>query len=98
MRTWSLVGLIACPRKGAKNTDQAWHSVVGTVLSPLWNLDITGGGLKWDCPDGFQRQCYSPLASFVGDYPEQVMVAQVSYGSSPMCEIPKGAPMGHSTL
>ena len=38
------------------------------------------------------------LAAWVGDYPEQVMMAQVSYGSCPMCEIPKDAPMGHSTF
>jgi hypothetical protein len=97
-RAWILVGLIPCPPKGAKITDEAWHSAVGTVLSPLRNLDITGPGLKWDCADGFQRQCYPLLAAWVGDYPEQGMVAQVSYGSCPMCEIPTGAPMGHSTL
>ena len=68
------------------------------MLSPLRNLDITGPGLKWDHADGFQRQCYPLLAAWVGDHPEQVMVAQVPYGSSPMCEIPKGAPMGHSTF
>jgi hypothetical protein len=96
-RAWILVGLIPCPPKGAKNTDEAWHSAVGTVLSPLRNLDITGPGLKWNCADGFQRQCYPLLAAWVGDYPEQVLIAQVSYGSCPMCEIPKGAPMGHST-
>jgi hypothetical protein len=43
---WILVGLIPCPLKGAKITDKAWHSAVGTVLSPLRNLDITGPGLK----------------------------------------------------
>jgi hypothetical protein len=26
------------------------------------------------------------------------MIAQLSYRSCPMCEIPKGAPMGHSTF
>jgi hypothetical protein len=30
--------------------------------------------------------------------PEQVMVAEVSYGLFPMCEIPKGVMMGHSTM
>jgi len=65
------------------------------VLSPLRNLDITGPGLNWDCADGFQRQCYPLLAAWVGDYPEPVMLAQVSSGSCPMCEIPKDAPMGH---
>jgi hypothetical protein len=68
------------------------------VLSQLRHLDITGPGVKSDCADGFQRQCYPLLAAWVGDYPEHVMVAQVSNGSCPMCEIPKGAPMGHSTF
>jgi len=97
-RTWIAVGLIPCPSKGAKNIDEGWHSAVGTVLSQLMHLDIAGPGLKWDCVDRFQRQCYPLLAAWVGDYPEQVMIAQVSYGSCPMCEIPKGAPMGHSTF
>jgi len=54
--------------------------------------------LKWDCADGFQRQYYCLLAAWVEDYPEQVMVAQVSYRSCPMCEVPIGAPMRHSTF
>jgi len=58
MRTWILIGLIPCPPKGAKNIDKAWHNAVVTVLSQLRHLDITGPGLKWDCADGFQRQCY----------------------------------------
>ena len=98
MCAWILVGLIPCPPKGVKNIDEAWHSAVGTVLSQPRHLDITGPGLKWQCADGFQPQCYPLLAAWVGDYPEQVMVAQVSYGSCPMCEIPKGAPMGHSSF
>jgi len=98
MRPWILVGLIPCPPKDAKNIDDAWHSTVGTVLSHLRHLDIAGPGLKWDCADGFQRQCYPLLAAWVGDYPEQVMIAQVSCGSCRMCEIPKGAPMRYSTF
>jgi len=96
-RAWILIGLIPCAQKGAKNTDDGWDSAVGTVLSPLWNLDITGRSLKWNSPDGFQRQCFPLLAAWVGDYPEQVIIAQVLYGSCPMCEIPEGTPMGHST-
>jgi len=92
-----LVGLIPCPPKGANNTDDAWHSAVGSVLSPLRNLDITGLGLKCNHADVLQRRCYPLLAAWVRDYAEQVMIAQVSYGLCLMCEIPKGAPMGHST-
>jgi len=57
-RTWILVVLMPCPPKGAKKTDKACHSVVGTVLSPLENLDISAPDLKWDYADEFQRQCY----------------------------------------
>jgi hypothetical protein len=53
-RAWILVRLIPCPPKGSKSIDAAWHSAVGTVLSQLGHLDITGPGLKWDCADGFQ--------------------------------------------
>jgi hypothetical protein len=95
---WILVQLIPSSPKGGKNTDQAWHPAVGTVLSPLRNPDITGPGLKWGCADEFHRQCYPLLAVWVGDYLELVMVAQVSYGSCLMCEIPIGAPMGDSTF
>ena len=70
----------------------------GTVLSPLQKLDLTGPALKWHSADGFQRQCYPLLAASVGEYPEHVMVARASYGSCPMCEIPKGALVGHPTL
>jgi hypothetical protein len=38
------------------------------------------------------------LAAWVRDYAEQVMVAQVTYGSCLMCEIPTSEPMGHSTF
>jgi len=66
-------------------------------MSPLRNLDIIAPGLKSNCADGFQRRCYPLLVAWVRDHPKQIMVAQVSYGSCPVCEIPKGAAMGHST-
>jgi len=91
---WILVGLIPCTLNGATNIDEAWHSLVQTVLSQLGNFDIAGPGLKWDCAVGFQRQCYPLLAASVGDCPGHVIVAQVSYCSSPMCEIPQRAVMG----
>jgi len=80
-RGWILVGLIPWPPKGAYNTDEVWHSAVGTLLSQLWNIDITGPSLKWNCADGFHRHLYPQLEALVGDLPERVMIAQVSYGS-----------------
>jgi len=97
-RVWILVRLIPCRSKCAKNIDEAWHSTVGTVLSQLRHLDVTGPGLKWDCADGFQRQCYPLLTAWVRDYPEQGMVAQSSHCLCPMSELPKGAQMWHSTF
>ena len=79
-QAWMLVRHIPCPPKGAKNIDEAWYNAVGTVLSQLRHLCITGTGLKWDGADGLQGQCYPLLAAWVEDYPAQVMVAQVSYG------------------
>jgi hypothetical protein len=67
-------------------------------MSALRILVTTGPGLKWDCAGGFQRQCDPVSAAWVRDYPEQVMVAQLSYASCPMCEIPEVAPMGLSTF
>jgi hypothetical protein len=84
-RAWILIRLIPCPAKGAKTINEAWHSVVGPVLSPLQNLDITGSGMKWHCSDGFQRQCHPLFAALVGDYPQQVVIAHVACGSCPMC-------------
>jgi len=67
-RGWILIGLIQCPPKGAKNIDEAWHSAFGNLLHQLRHLKITGPGLKCDCADGLQRQCYPLLAAWVGDY------------------------------
>jgi len=77
---WICTGPNSCPPKRAKYMDKALHNAVWTVLSQLCHLDITGPGLKWDSADGFQRQWYPLLAAWVGDYPEQVMVAEVTYG------------------
>jgi hypothetical protein len=98
MHSWIIVGRIPCPLKGANNIDEALCNTVGTVLSQLRHLDITGSGLKRDWADGLQQQCYPLLAAWVGDYLEQVMVAQVSCSSYQMCEIPKAALIGHSTF
>jgi len=81
-----------------QNIDEAWHSAVRTVLSQLRHPDITGLGWKWDCADEFQQQYYPLFAAWVGDYLEQVMIAQVSYGPRLRCQIPKCAPMWHSTV
>jgi hypothetical protein len=68
------------------------------VLFQRRHLDITGPSLKSDRADRFQRRCYTLLAVWVEDYPEQVIVTQVSYSGCRMCQIPNGAPKRHSTF
>jgi len=94
LRTWVLIRLMPGLPKGAKNVYKAWHNLVETVQSQLMHIDITGPGLKWDCTDGFQRQCYPLMAARVRDDPEQVMVAEVLYGAYMISSIAKGVPMG----
>jgi len=67
---WILVGMILCPPTSAMNTDNEWHNVTRTVLSPVWLLHIMCPGCKWNCVDGVYRQYYPWLTALVGDYPE----------------------------
>jgi len=68
------------------------------LLSQLMHIDFTSPGLKWNCAYGLQQQCLPRLTAWVRDQPEQVMVAQVSYGSCPMCQIPTRTLLGKSTF
>jgi len=91
-----VISLIPCPPNGAKIVDEAWHSAVGTVLSQLRHLDISGPGLKWDGADAFEQKCCPILAAWVRDYPEHVICVQIPDGSWLMCEFPKVALIRHS--
>jgi len=62
-------------------------------LLPAWN-----GIVEWDCAVGLVWQCYPLFAPWVGDYPQQVMVAQIPHGLCLLCEVLQGALMGHSTF
>jgi len=97
-RTWLLIRLILLSLRCVKKIHNALRSAIGTVLPQPWPLVISGPGLKWDWADWFQQQYYPLLAAWVGDYPEEVMVAIIAYGSCPICEFAKGTPMGHSTF
>jgi len=92
-----VVWLMSCPPPGVDNTDQVWYYMVWTVLSLHSIFEIRYPGKKRNSADWLQRQSHPLLAACVADNLEQVMVAQVSYGSNLMCSIANGVPLGHST-
>ena len=63
-----------------------FHGCMQTLLGPLAPYGETG--LPMMSGDGTWRQCYPLLASFVGDYPEQILVTCTFYGECPKCEVP----------
>jgi len=77
--------------------DQKLHSVVGIVFFLHLNLNKKNSSMKWKSSDGFPRQQFVYLPAWVGYYPEQVIVAQVTYGSTQICEMAKVAPIRYST-
>ena len=63
-----------------------FHGCMQTLLGPLVPYGETG--LPMMSRDGTWCQCYPLLASFVGDYPEQILVTCIFYGECPKCEVP----------
>jgi hypothetical protein len=56
------------------------------ILAPLKNAGING--VEMQSGDGTWRRCHPIYAAFVGDYPEQMLVACGYYGNCPTCECP----------
>jgi len=72
--SWILIELKPNLLKGGKIIDKTGHCMDETVLSQLRQLDITCPGLKSNCADRFQQQCYFPLATWVAEYLDEGMV------------------------
>ncbi|KAF8320234.1 hypothetical protein F5887DRAFT_905168, partial [Amanita rubescens] len=65
-----------------------FHSCLQRILSPIETtgvdgMEVTGG-------DGIRRRGHPIFALFVGDYPEQTLVAGCKYGECPKCQVLKG--------
>ena len=60
-----------------------FHACMRRVLEPTIEAAMTG--IEMASGDGVIRRCHLILAAFIGDYPEQVLVACCKYGHCPKC-------------
>lgn len=63
-----------------------FHAAVGILMKEV--EAAAADGWEISCADGFSRQCMPLLACYIGDYPEQCLVA-CSTGC-PKCQVKKG--------
>ncbi|KAJ7716704.1 hypothetical protein B0H16DRAFT_1666901 [Mycena metata] len=64
-----------------------FHACMAQILAPLKEAGKTG--IPMTSGDGVTRRGHPIYATFVGDYPEQVLVTAVKTGECPMCEVPR---------
>ncbi|KAH8100185.1 hypothetical protein BXZ70DRAFT_893418 [Cristinia sonorae] len=60
-----------------------FHACMRRILEPL--VEAGKVGLNMTCGNGDIRRCHPIFATFVGDYPEQVLVTCTKYGDCPVC-------------
>ncbi len=64
-----------------------FHACMSAILLPLRRLGVEG--MEMATGDGVVRRVYPIFAAYVGDYPEQVLVAGVKTGECPVCPVPR---------
>ncbi|KAJ7868024.1 hypothetical protein B0H14DRAFT_3586641 [Mycena olivaceomarginata] len=64
-----------------------FHACMSYMLEPLKSAGVTG--LPMTSGDGVTRRGHPIYATFVGDYPEQVLVTAVKTGECPTCDVPR---------
>ena len=64
-----------------------FHSCLRKVLSPIESYGETG--IAMATGDGIWYRCHPVLATFIGDYPEQSLVACTPNGRCPKCTVPR---------
>ncbi|KAJ6616995.1 hypothetical protein B0H10DRAFT_2164530 [Mycena sp. CBHHK59/15] len=64
-----------------------FHACMAHILAPLKEAGATG--IPMTSGDGVTRRGHPIYATFVGDYPEQVLVTAVKTGECPTCEAPR---------
>ena len=64
-----------------------FHSCMRRVLSPIESYGETG--IAMATGNGIWYRCHPILATFIGDYPEQSLVACTPSGTCPKCMVPQ---------
>ncbi|KAI0373820.1 hypothetical protein BV20DRAFT_988937 [Pilatotrama ljubarskyi] len=64
-----------------------FHACMSRVLQPLESVGVDG--MHFSSGDGIVRRGHPILATFVGDYPEQVLVTGCKTGECPKCKVPR---------
>ncbi|KAJ7707896.1 hypothetical protein B0H16DRAFT_1746444 [Mycena metata] len=94
-RGYVLLGYLPTSRmKNVKNKaarrrilGNVFHACMAQILAPLKEAGKTG--IPMTSGDGVTRRGHPIYATFVGDYPEQVLVTAVKSGECPTCEAPR---------
>ncbi len=75
------------PSKEGRRCAQAnlFHSCMRTMLGSITTYGETGVGMV--SGDGILCQCHPVLATYVGDYPEQLLVTGTFSGQCPKCVV-----------
>lgn len=64
-----------------------FHACMKFILKPLEEAGING--ILMASGDGVVRRCHPIFATFVGDYPEQILVGGLKNGECPTCPAPR---------
>ncbi|TBU58884.1 hypothetical protein BD310DRAFT_850215 [Dichomitus squalens] len=64
-----------------------FHKCMSTILKPL--IDAGINGIRIASGDGVVRRGHPIFATFIGDYPEQLLVTCCKNGTCPKCAVPR---------
>ena len=64
-----------------------FHACMSRVLAPLKSAGVDG--IELTSGDGKTRRGHPIVATYVGDYPEQVLVTGCKTGECPKCPLPR---------
>ena len=73
-----------------------FHACMNFILKPLEKAGIDGVWMT--SGNGVVRRCHPIFATFVGDYPEQILVGALKTGQCPTCPVPRDKLGDHDSV